>query len=55
MSMKTLTKAEQAELMKLNRKIMSGKKVTRKEVLRAIDLKRSWPANEREDRADDRQ
>lgn len=36
----TLTKKEAAELKRLNRKIIIGGRGTRKEVLRALDLKR---------------
>ena len=37
--MKNLTKKEEAELRRLDRKIGSGVAVTRKQILRAIELK----------------
>ena len=41
-----LTKKEQAELKRLNRKILfgQGKKATRKEIMRAFDLQRKKAA-----------
>lgn len=36
----TMTKKQRAEWRRLDRKILSGKKVSRKEIMRAIELKR---------------